>query len=114
MNSINTINANNLIASLTQKIRMHQAKIGIIGLGYVGLPLVIRFCEENFRVSGFDIDQKKVERLNKGKSYIKHIPSKKIKDLRDSRRFEATSDYSRCTEHKKRGGENGKEIFYRF
>ena len=81
--------------SLIQKIKIRQAKIGIIGLGYVGLPLVIRFCEENFRVSGFDIDKKKVERLNKGKSYIKHVPSEKIKDLRDSKRFEATSDYSK-------------------
>lgn len=81
--------------NLIKRIRDKEANIGIIGLGYVGLPLVIRFCEENFHVLGFDIDPKKVKKLNKGKSYIKHIPSKKIKSLRDKRIFEATSVYSR-------------------
>lgn len=64
---------------LIEKIKSRAANIGIIGLGYVGLPLVIRHCEEGFRVTGFDIDLKKVEKLNRGESYIRHIPSEKIK-----------------------------------
>lgn len=80
---------------LLEKIKSRTARIGIIGLGYVGLPLVIRYCEEGFHVTGFDIDQKKVERLNKGQSYINHILSGKIKELRDKRMFEATAVYSR-------------------
>ena len=83
---------------LVKKIKAKEAKIGIIGLGYVGLPLVIRFCEENFHVTGFDIDPRKVERLNRGKSYIKHIQSKTIMFLRDNNMFEATHDYSRLQE----------------
>ena len=58
---------------LIKKIKPKEAKIGVIGLGYVGLPLVIRFCEENFHVIGFDVDSSKVEKLNRGQSYIKHI-----------------------------------------
>ncbi len=58
-----------------------KATIGIIGLGYVGLPIVMRFCDEGFKVLGFDVDIKKVDALNNGKSYIKHIPSKSIKAL---------------------------------
>ncbi|MEW6571955.1 MAG: nucleotide sugar dehydrogenase [Nitrospirota bacterium] len=83
---------------LIKKVGDRQAKIGVIGLGYVGLPLVIRFCEENFNVLGFDIDPKKIELLNRCKSYIKHIPSERIMNLRDRKLFEATSDYSRLKE----------------
>ena len=83
---------------LIKKINAKEAKIGIIGLGYVGLPLVIRFCQENFRVVGFDVDTRKVEKLNKGQSYIKHIQSGKIMSLRDNGMFEATDDYERLKE----------------
>ncbi len=83
---------------LLKAISTKTAKIGIIGLGYVGLPLVIRFCEEQFKVLGFDIDNKKVERLNRGESYIRHIPSYAIKNLLTKKLFEATSDYSRLKE----------------
>ena len=55
--------------------------MGIIGLGYVGLPLVLRFCEVGFQVLGFDTDASKVERLNRGESYIKHIPSSRLAAL---------------------------------
>jgi UDP-N-acetyl-D-glucosamine dehydrogenase len=80
---------------LLEKLKSKTAHVGIIGLGYVGLPLVIRYCEEGFRVTGFDVDQRKVGRLNKGESYIKHIPSGKLKALREKRLFGATTDYSR-------------------
>lgn len=80
---------------LIEKIKSRKARIGIIGLGYVGLPLVIRYCEEGFRVTGFDIDLKKVEKLNRGESYIRHIPSGKTKEIRGKKIFEATTDYSK-------------------
>jgi UDP-N-acetyl-D-glucosamine dehydrogenase len=67
---------------LIKKIKAKEATIGIIGLGYVGILLLIRFCEENFYVIGFDIDTNKVGKLNAGKSYIKHIPNEKIKLLK--------------------------------
>jgi UDP-N-acetyl-D-glucosamine dehydrogenase len=81
--------------SLSQKIENREALVGVIGLGYVGLPLVLRFTEEGFHVLGFDIDAFKVNKLNKGQSYIKHIAGDKIRRLRDSGLFEATADYSR-------------------
>ena len=87
--------------TLRSKIRNKQALVGIIGLGYVGLPLVLRFCEVGFRVLGFDTDNKKVESLNRGESYIKHIPSTDISALLNGQnqgRFAATSDMSRLGE----------------
>jgi len=81
--------------TLVEKIKDHTAKIGIIGLGYVGLPLVSRFAEEDFCVLGFDVDKEKVDKLNNGKSYIKHIPESKIKDLIQNKKFKATTDYSK-------------------
>jgi UDP-N-acetyl-D-glucosamine dehydrogenase len=76
------------------KIKDRSAVIGIIGLGYVGLPLMIRFGEEGFRTIGFDVDDNKVQRLNNGESYIKHIPSETIQQLRANDTFHATSDYA--------------------
>jgi len=79
---------------LLRKIDSLEAKIGVIGLGYVGLPLVREFAKAGFRVTGFDIDAEKVAKLNRGESYIKHIPSSLVQSLRASGRFEATADYS--------------------
>ena len=84
--------------TIISKIKDRTAVIGIIGLGYVGLPLVIRFGEEGFRIIGFDVDKHKVEVLNSGASYIKHIPSETIKQLRDKDVFHATSDYAKLRE----------------
>lgn len=85
---------------LYSSIENRKAKIGIIGLGYVGLPIVLRFCEEGYNVVGFDIDPNKVTALNKGISYIKHIPSGKISALvkAKSPSFTATADMSRLSE----------------
>lgn len=67
-------------------------RIGIVGMGYVGLPLMRTFCEAGFNCLGFDIDRGKVDDLNRGRSYIKHIPSKLIKQVIADGQFEATDD----------------------
>jgi UDP-N-acetyl-D-glucosamine dehydrogenase len=79
-------------------IRSKKARIGVVGLGYVGLPLVLRFGEEHFSVLGFDVDPEKVRKLTAGESYIRHIPAEKIKALVGGKQFEATSDFSRLKE----------------
>ena len=73
-------------------------KIAIIGCGYVGLPLALRFADVGQRVTGFDLDQSKIDKLNAGQSYIQHIPAEKIKTHVDARRFDATSDFTRLRE----------------
>ena len=73
-------------------------KIGIIGCGYVGLPLALRFADVGQRVTGFDLDQSKIEKLNAGQSYIQHIPAEKIKAHVDAKHFDATSDFTRLRE----------------
>ncbi|MFV2029393.1 nucleotide sugar dehydrogenase [Neisseria sp. S1] len=80
-----------------QKFTDKTAKIGIVGLGYVGLPLMLRYVDIGYQVLGFDIDEGKVASLNEGKSYIEHIPSEKIAAARNSL-FEATTDFSRIGE----------------
>jgi UDP-N-acetyl-D-glucosamine dehydrogenase len=75
------------------RIRRRQADVGIIGLGYVGLPLALLYSEQKFHVTGFDIDARKVETLNRGGSYIYRITGEEIQAARDQG-FSATSDYS--------------------
>lgn len=82
---------------LKSKIQQRQAKIGIIGMGYVGLPLALLFSEQKFTITGFDIDQRKVDTLNKGGSYIYRIPAEEIQQAK-SRGFSATSDYAHIVE----------------
>jgi UDP-N-acetyl-D-glucosamine dehydrogenase len=82
---------------LLDKIASKKAVIGIVGLGYVGLPLMLRFSEVGYKVLGFDIDATKVEALNAGKSYIEHIEAAKIAEARACG-FEATTDFSRAGE----------------
>jgi UDP-N-acetyl-D-glucosamine dehydrogenase len=81
-----------LYDALLKKIDQKQATVGILGMGYVGLPLAEVFCSAGFRTVGFDIDPEKIKKLNAGKSYIEHIPSSRIKQMRDTCRFEATAD----------------------
>ncbi len=83
---------------LLEKIHSKQAIVGIIGLGYVGLPLTLRFVEAGFQAIGFDIDVAKIETLNHGESYIKHIASEKVATMCRTGRFEATNDFSRAAE----------------
>jgi UDP-N-acetyl-D-glucosamine dehydrogenase len=80
-------------AELTRRIEARDARIGIVGMGYVGLPLALLFSEEKFQVTGFDIDAKKVSTLNQGGSYIVRIPGTEIRGAQQNG-FKATADYS--------------------
>lgn len=70
-----------MVQDLALRIMFKEARIGIIGLGYVGLPLAIHFTQAGFPVTGFDTDKSKVQKINKGESYISHIPSFRIASL---------------------------------
>jgi UDP-N-acetyl-D-glucosamine dehydrogenase len=82
------------MANLEQKIEKKQVLVGILGLGYVGLPLAREFATAGIKVLGFDIDDKKVKVLNAGRSIIKHIPHEQVKSMVKSGKFSATSDMS--------------------
>ena len=83
---------------LENQIDSREYRLGIIGLGYVGLPLIDAFISAGFHCLGFDVDDNKVELLNSGQSYIKHVDSKKIQSWIDKQRFEATSEMNRLGE----------------
>jgi UDP-N-acetyl-D-glucosamine dehydrogenase len=78
-------------------LQSKNAVIGVVGLGYVGLPLMLRYIEVGYKVIGFDIDQSKVDKLSQGKSYIEHISEVSIRDAVKSG-FEATTDFKRVSE----------------
>jgi UDP-N-acetyl-D-glucosamine dehydrogenase len=83
-------------AAKLDRIHDRTAHVGIIGLGYVGLPLTLLFCDAGFPVTGFDIDDRKVRDLEAGQSYIQRIPETEIQRARESG-FRATSDFSRLS-----------------
>jgi UDP-N-acetyl-D-glucosamine dehydrogenase len=89
---------NTAVGPVLERIAQKRAKIGIVGLGYVGLPLGMTFAKAGFPVVGIDVDTRKVERLNKGESYIKHIESKPLKELTTSGLLSATTDFSKARE----------------
>ena len=82
---------------LKKRIEQREARVGIIGLGYVGLPLALLYSEKKFKVTGFDIDSRKIDTLAKGGSYIYRIAPEEIQAAQSSG-FSATADYSRLTE----------------
>ncbi len=86
-----------MIRSLLKRIRDRKAIVGVVGLGYVGLPLVREFARGGLKVLGFDIDPAKVASLTAGRSYIEHIPSTVIKNMVRSKLFEATCDFHRLS-----------------
>lgn len=85
------------LASLQEKIAQRTARVGIYGLGYVGLPLALRFAEVGIQVTGFDIDTAKVRQLNAGGSYIERLTPARIQQAR-AQGFEATTDFARTAE----------------
>jgi UDP-N-acetyl-D-glucosamine dehydrogenase len=87
-----------LLSALREKIRSRDAVVGVIGLGYVGLPLILEFSKKGFKSIGFDIDDKKVDQLNSGISYITHIPAQRISEEVNRSTFTATDDFSRLAE----------------
>ena len=80
------------------RILAKQVTVGIVGMGYVGLPLAVAFGGVGVRVLGFDVDPAKADALNAGKSYIKHIDDDRVATLRSSGMLEATSDMDRLSE----------------
>ena len=80
---------------LKDKIESHSAKIGILGLGYVGLPLACEFAKVGYLVTGFEVDSRKVDSITAGKSYIEDIPTTVLKDLVQSKHLSATTDFSK-------------------
>src|SRR5438552_1602120 len=83
---------------LKTKIENHSAVVGVIGLGYVGLPLLRAFCGAGYRVMGFDVDAKKIEMLRRGENYLKHLGEDFVKELSASGRYEGTTDARRMGE----------------
>ncbi len=83
---------------LLDEIRAKRAKVGIVGLGYVGLPLALTFCEKGFDVVGFDVDTTKIELLRAGRTYIVHLGSERVGRALGTGRFAASSEFERLAE----------------
>ena len=79
---------------LAEKIRTHSARVGIVGLGYVGLPLALEFAQAGFAVTGIDVQESKVSRVNLGDSYIQDVPGTQLATLVDAGKIKATTDFS--------------------
>ncbi|KTC95697.1 nucleotide sugar dehydrogenase [Legionella erythra] len=85
-----------MLATLLPRIKNKEAMISIVGLGYVGLPLMLRFAEVGYRVIGIDVDERKNQAINQGRSYIQHIPSEQIAGVKNY--ITATADFSQAAE----------------
>ena len=84
--------------NLKDKIRDRKARVGVIGLGYVGLPLAVEFAKKGFNVTGFDVDASKIDEINAGGSYILDVKSEEVKACVDNGRLRATTDMSHLKE----------------
>ena len=84
--------------SLLNKIENNSAVVGVIGLGYVGLPLLHAFHRAGFPVIGFDVDPKKIEALHRGENYLKHLGASMVSEMKKGGRFDATTDFRRLAE----------------
>ena len=89
---------NDTAQQLMDQLENRQASVGILGLGYVGLPLALAFSKAGFPVLGFDVDDSKVDQLNRGESYISHIKSAAVAEASSGGRLTATADFSRLGE----------------
>ncbi len=96
------------VQTLEEKIKSRTARVGIIGLGYVGLPLAMEFAKAGFPVTGIDIQQSKVAQLNRGESYVQDVAAEVLGPLVEARKFHATTDFSVISEsghHQHRGSD---------
>jgi len=84
--------------SRLEKLKSKQAIIGVVGLGYVGLPLAQAFCRQGVKIIGFDIDQEKIDTIEKNQSYIKHIADHTIKEMRADGLFNVTTDFAKIAD----------------
>lgn len=97
--TVNDVSACDATAQLlADKIRARKAKVGIVGLGYVGLPLAVEFAKAGFETIGIDLSQEKVSQINAGKSYIPDIPAQVVSDLSSQGKLRATTDFSAVLE----------------
>ncbi|NOY75493.1 MAG: nucleotide sugar dehydrogenase [Kiritimatiellaeota bacterium] len=87
-----------MLETLIEKINARDYRVGVVGLGYVGLPLTLEFVGAGFNVTGFDVDHEKIDALNSSNSYIKHIPDARLAEMNDTKRFKATSEFSLISE----------------
>ena len=86
--------ASGLAETLAEKIRSKRAHVGVVGLGYVGLPLAVEYAEAGYRVTGIDLSESKVARVNAGDSYVGDVPSSTLKPLVEKGLLKATTDFS--------------------
>src|SRR6476469_4408535 len=87
-----------MLDRLLRRLKRGEAVVGVMGLGYVGLPLVRAFSNGGLRCIGFDVDPVKIKKLMAGQSYIKHIPASFVQELIKTKSFVATTDFSRLKE----------------
>jgi len=86
------------LQNFTGRVKDRSCVVGIVGLGYVGLPLALGYSEQGFKVVGFDVDQRKVDAIEGGTSYIEHIPANSIRAARSEGKLKPTTDFSRIRE----------------
>jgi len=91
---IHTVRAASTLEALKEKIASKSARVGIVGLGYVGLPLAVEFANAGFHVTGIDVQHSKIDGLNRGESHVQDVPSSEIARLVGNQRFRATTDFS--------------------
>src|SRR5206468_2606445 len=88
------VDASGLKSALVQKIRAHQATTGVIGMGYVGLPLLMEYARGGYQAIGFDINPEKVRQVNAGQSYIQDVPTSELREqVQDTRRLRGTTEF---------------------
>ena len=85
---------NQIAADLLKKIEQRHARVGIVGLGYVGLPLAVELAKAGFHVTGIDLDERKIRAINSGQSYIPDVPTKDVENLTRAGKLDATTDFS--------------------
>src|SRR6476646_6804697 len=85
---------NQIAGNLLSKIQRREAHVGVVGLGYVGLPLAVELAKVGFRVTGIDLDERKIRAISSGQSYIPDVPTKELEALRRSGKLDATTDFS--------------------